>query len=120
MQLAENLRTLRTNARMNQQTIADMLNIERSTYSYYETGRTNPTYETLINIAKIYNISVDDLLGLNRSTPMVADGSHGYEAGVSLTLTAEEKSFIMNLRKLDKESVEKVAELIEKCLKSLD
>ena len=119
MQLAENLKSLRKNARMNQQTIADMLNIERSTYSYYETGRTNPTYETLINISKIYNTTVDSLLGIERN-PIVAEGSHGYESGGSLTLTTEEKSFIMKLRKLDKGSVDEINDHIEKCLERLD
>ena len=47
---------------MTQQQVADRLRIERSTYTYYETGKTKPDIATLIKLAKIYNISYTQLL----------------------------------------------------------
>ena len=45
-----------------QQQIAEIINISRSTYTYYETGKTKPDINTLIKIAKVYNINYTALL----------------------------------------------------------
>lgn len=47
---------------LTQQQVADRLKIERSTYTYYETGKTKPDINTLIKIAKVFNISYTKLL----------------------------------------------------------
>ena len=47
---------------MTQQQVADRLKIERSTYTYYETGKTKPDINTLIKIAKVFDISYTQLL----------------------------------------------------------
>ena len=47
---------------LTQQQVADRLKIERSTYTYYETGKTKPDINTLFKIAKVYNINYTQLL----------------------------------------------------------
>lgn len=47
---------------LTQQQVADRLKIERSTYTYYETGKTKPDINTLIKIAKVFDISYTQLL----------------------------------------------------------
>ena len=47
---------------LTQQQVADRLKIERSTYTYYETGKTKPDINTLIKLAKVFNISYTQLL----------------------------------------------------------
>ena len=47
---------------LTQQQVADRLKIERSTYTYYETGKTKPDINTLIKIAKVFNVNYIDLL----------------------------------------------------------
>ena len=47
---------------LTQQQVADRLKIERSTYTYYETGKTKPDINTLIKIAKVYGINYQKLL----------------------------------------------------------
>lgn len=61
------LRLLRRANGWAQREVAERLHINRSTYAYYETGRTRPEYETLVNIAKLHGVSVDFLLG--KDTP---------------------------------------------------
>ncbi len=56
------LKFYRHEARLTQQQVADRLKIERSTYTYYETGKTKPDINTLIKIAKVYNINYTQLL----------------------------------------------------------
>lgn len=58
------LRDLREDKDWTQQQIADMLFINRRTYSAYENGINSITPETLIKLAKIHNVSVDYILEL--------------------------------------------------------
>ena len=63
-ELAGRLRMLRVRARMTQKQVAQILNLDRSTYAYYETATTCPDYETLVRLAKMYRVTTDYLLGL--------------------------------------------------------
>ena len=47
---------------LTQQQVADRLKIERSTYTYYHTGKTKPDINTLLKIAKVFNINSTHLL----------------------------------------------------------
>lgn len=60
--LADKLRTLRENNGFKQMEIAKILNCSRSTYTYYETGKTTPSISVLKLLAKIYNVSLMELL----------------------------------------------------------
>lgn len=59
----KNIRNLREDHDLTQQDLADILHINRRTYSAYENGVNSMTPETLIKIANFYNTSVDYLLG---------------------------------------------------------
>lgn len=50
------LRMCRENAGLTQKQIADALNIERSTYAYYESGMTQPSGTMIVKLAKIFNV----------------------------------------------------------------
>lgn len=58
------LRSAREAANLTQQDMAGHLNICRSTYTYYETGHTQPDLESLAKICRILGVSADSLLGL--------------------------------------------------------
>ncbi len=60
--IAHALKRFRENSGYTQQQMADALNIDRSTYAYYETGKTNPSLGTLMKIKDILNVSLEDLL----------------------------------------------------------
>ena len=62
MTFAEFLRRIRNTAGYTQKNIADLLGVDRSTYSYYETGKTEPNIRHLKKIAALYNLRLDDLV----------------------------------------------------------
>ena len=62
--LSEQLRFLRGYNAVKQQEIADALCIDRSTYAYYELGRTEPSLLMLVRLAKLYDVTTDYLLGI--------------------------------------------------------
>ena len=62
MKIGEHLRLFREKCGVTQQQIANALCIDRSTYSYYETGKTNPDLSTLLHLADIFHVDVRLLL----------------------------------------------------------
>lgn len=57
------LQDLRKKSGMKQDQVADLLAVNRSTYSYYELGRTEPRLSQLIRLSRLFSVSVDYLLG---------------------------------------------------------
>lgn len=114
--LANNLKELRERAKLNQQNIADVIGVKRSSYAYYETGKSSPKIDALIKIANLYNISVDEILGdlssptyksadniLNSSIPPYED-SEGYRVYDKFNdLSDFEKMMILKMRLMSPE-----------------
>ena len=57
-ELAATLRRARQYRGLTQKEVAMQLNIDRSTYTYYELGRSLPSIFQLIKLSKIFNISI--------------------------------------------------------------
>ena len=60
---AKNLRLLRKQNRMSQFMLADKLGVSQRTISHYENGPSEPSLQILCRIARIFKVSVDELLG---------------------------------------------------------
>jgi transcriptional regulator with XRE-family HTH domain len=54
---------LRKKKNWSQQEAADRLGIAKSTYAGYESGYRRPPLQALIQIADLFEVSIDDLLG---------------------------------------------------------
>ena len=66
--LGARLRRYRIENGYSQNHIANILGIERSTYTYYEVGKTTPVVFDLMRLADLYGTSFDDLLGFHAGT----------------------------------------------------
>lgn len=73
------LKHLRTINHLTQLELANMLNIERSTLSSYETGRRYPTLVILIRIADVFDVSVDYLIGREKNNIRVTTDAQDSE-----------------------------------------
>lgn len=62
MEFKDNLQKLRNNANFTQEQLAEKLNVSRVTVSKWETGRGYPNLESLKLMAKVFGVTVDDLL----------------------------------------------------------
>ena len=60
----ENIRALREQNHLTQTQLAQKLHMAKNTYSQYETGKIEWTAPLLIQLAQLYGVSVDYLLGL--------------------------------------------------------
>ena len=62
----ENLAELRKESGYDQKKLGELLGVSYHTISSYERGRSQPNHEMLIRIAKLFDVSLDYLLGLRR------------------------------------------------------
>ncbi|MBQ9552782.1 MAG: helix-turn-helix transcriptional regulator [Clostridia bacterium] len=62
MSFKENLRLLRRACGFSQEDVANVLGVDRSAYSYYESGKTEPSITNLVKIARMYRVSTDTLV----------------------------------------------------------
>jgi transcriptional regulator with XRE-family HTH domain len=119
IRINERLRELRIKSGYTQVQIAKILNIDRSTYSYYEIGKTSPDVSMLITLAKIFNIPINDLLADEGTPEVVADSglkssflqskkntSHIYE------LSSNEKILVGAFRACSAEQRERIIDYI--------
>lgn len=116
--LKERLRYLRNLHGFTQKQVADALNIERSTYTYYETGKTHPDLNAIVKIAKIYNVTLDYLLVGDNARPRIASPDPAYQSHAFdlpcdtdfMNLNSQEKNLIMLYRLLDDDMKEMITE----------
>ena len=62
IEFGQRLQYYRRNCEFTQKNIADALNIDRSTYAYYERGTTEPDLKALVKIAKILGVTTSHLI----------------------------------------------------------
>ena len=60
----QRIRDLREDRDLKQRQVAEFLNCSQQVYSNYELGQRDIPTEVLIKLAKLYDVSVDYLLGL--------------------------------------------------------
>ena len=58
------LKELREENNVSQKEISEYLNIKQNTYSQYETGKRQLSIDTLIKLAKYYDVTTDYILEL--------------------------------------------------------
>lgn len=82
------LKTLRKQNNLTQEQLSQRLGLTKSVISAYETGSRMPSYDILIAISRIFKVTTDYLLGVERKNEVDLSG-----------LTDEEKSALLNLIK---------------------
>ena len=117
------LRQCRENSGLTQKQVAQALNVERSTYAYYETGTTHPSGLMIVKLANIFNVSytvfmealsdkkLDDN-AVNKEFPSINESSWRERERI-YTLQKEEQDLIIIYRTLQEEQKEKVFEFIQ-------
>lgn len=65
MNYADRIRALREDRDLTQTQIAQLLKVGQKTYSDYELGKTRIPIDSLIALAKLYNVSMDYICGIS-------------------------------------------------------
>ena len=86
------LKTLRLHEEMTQAQLSQKLGLTKSVISAYETGLRLPSYDVLINIAQIFKVSTDFLLGVEQKDSLDLSGLTQNEKSALLALIKAMKS----------------------------
>ena len=62
MDLGKKIMTMRNEKNLSQEQLAEKLNVTRQTISNWENGKFYPDIDSLVNLSKFFNVSVDVLL----------------------------------------------------------
>ena len=65
LMIGTQIKKIRTKNKMNQKSFAEKIGINQSTLSSYENGNAMPSVDVLLQIAKVFNISLDWLCGIS-------------------------------------------------------
>ena len=71
MKFNEKLIMLRKKAGLSQEELGYKLNVTRQTVSKWELGQTTPEMDKLIEISKLFNVTVDDLINESSSNTTI-------------------------------------------------
>ena len=91
--LGTRIKQLRNKNGLTQSSLGAIVNVTKVSICCYENGTRFPSLETLIDLAKVFNVSVDYLLGLDNN--VISDQDESY----SIIMAKEEIAFIRELRK---------------------
>lgn len=100
----KNLKLLRERANLTQSQLAQLLDISQQAVNKYETGNSEASFEILSNMSKILNAPVEYLINDDIE-------AEKYIEGDGISLSDEEREFIILLRQLDKSSQNIVIDL---------
>lgn len=65
--VADSLKKVREDHGLTQEAIAKVLGVDRSTYTFYENGKTSPSIASLIKLSELYDCTVGYLLGVEEN-----------------------------------------------------
>lgn len=88
---SESIKKYRRISEMTQRDVAEKIGVDRTTYAKYESGKANPQFGTVLKIAKLFEVNVDDICGTEFLTPRFGDMT---------TLDSEEVRLITDYRTL--------------------
>ena len=105
------LRKLRKEHKLNQTQFAEMVGLKRSTYAYYELGRTTPDISILVRIAKAYGITLDEMLGCFEKADKIAASDEENYSVTSVQLSLDEKNLLIHFRLMDDKNKKEFLEM---------
>ena len=68
MGIAQRIKELRESAHLTQQELAKKISISRSTLAGYESENKQPSYQVLAQIAAVFKVPTDYILGVDRKS----------------------------------------------------
>ena len=109
IQLANNLRFLRTKHKLTQDDLSSLLNISRQAYSNYETSKRTPDLDSLLHISRFYRISIDELVLDNLQSTYHTSALKTGEEYIPYVVMAKEKntgnSIYLSREELDRNGI---------------
>ncbi len=104
--MLKNLKTLRTQAGLSQQKLADIIGTSQQSINKYENQNIEPDIDTLIKLSDIFNTSVDYIIGNTDITDRI-------ELKTPFELNDDESALINKYRKINKSQKKCIHNIID-------
>lgn len=72
----ETLKKLRKSKGLTTEHVAKITHVSKRTIENYESGKTSPNYETLKNFAKLYEVTIDNLLDSEKDVVFITKNEY--------------------------------------------
>lgn len=99
MEFKDSLREARKAAGLTQEQVAEMMNITKSTYCGYETGKRQPDVAKIKQISNILGIPADKLLQTGHASDISRDQKEDELVQMFKSLTSEERDIVNTMVK---------------------
>ena len=99
MHFGKKVKQLRNEAGYTQEDLGKKLGLSKSTIAHYESGRREPETKTILALARIFNVTTDELLDnthFNNEPKIVLYGEDGKLVDIS-GLSKEDQEYILKL-----------------------
>ena len=125
--IPEKIKRLRIENNLTQKQVADMLEIDRSTYSYYESGKIKLDVKTILSLSRIFGVDYTDILDVEKSnvcadvtrnSSSTSECKKKLDAAFINNLSSEEENLLLSLRLLPSDAYMEVMNIISEKLKS--
>ncbi len=95
MTLGDKIKEERIKKNLSQQQLGRELNVTQQAIGKWEKNLSEPDTTALIKLSEIFNITVDNILGIKTKTPMPS-----YNSSLNNSLTSEEREILETYRNL--------------------
>lgn len=86
MNFGGKLKSLRTGQKLSQRELAERLGVAKSIISYYESGDRYPSYDILVKLARLFHVTTDYLLDIDKSRMIDVSNLSEEEIGVVISM----------------------------------
>jgi transcriptional regulator with XRE-family HTH domain len=84
MTIGKNIREIRLSLGLTQAELGEKIGVDQKVITSYERGVSTPPVERLVKIAKIYGVSLDELVGLEKTKKQVEKTAHKNKRSVKV------------------------------------
>ncbi len=128
--ISDRLRKFRKSFKITQQDLAMLLGVDRTTYTFYETGSTQPSIKTLCGLSRIYDVSLGYLIGVEECNYKRSNEepqpispvrlNQSFKIDPIANLERNEKNLLLSYRLLNEDRKEEALEFIKKIIEEDD
>ncbi len=120
IKISENIKKHRKIKGLTQNDIAEIIEKDRSTVAKYESGQADPPFNVLIMLAKLFDITIDELCGIERQGVFTvrSEDEIDFEEKISC-FTKEEQIMIYKIKVMEQEKKKKFMKIFEEFIKDV-
>lgn len=97
--ISENLKKFRQQLKLTQGDVAGLINKDRSSIAKYESGAAQPSFAVLRSLAKLYDVTIDELCGIEPTPSFVVRSEDNPDSAYASLISKFDKQEQLTLLK---------------------